>query len=125
MDFSYSPDLVDLKARAADLYKFIRAYEDTCEESNGLTDADHALALAALDDEFRIKRDQRRRGVRLRDRDAAVGVEQRMLAVHALGRVGEAGGAAGAVARQAGPVIPAARVLGGVAADGAGIADLR
>ena len=48
-----------------------------------------------------------------------------MLAIHALRRVGEAGVAAGAIARQAGAVIPAARVLGRVAADRPGVADLR
>jgi len=50
MDYSYSADLVDLKARAADLYKFIRAYEDTCEQNNGLSDEDHATIRAAVID---------------------------------------------------------------------------
>src|SRR5262249_62344212 len=40
-------------------------------------------------------------------------------------RIGKAGGAAGAVAGQTGAIVPAARVLGDVAADGGGIADLR
>ena len=52
-------------------------------------------------------------------------VEQRVLAVHALRRVGEAGVAAGAVAGQAVAVVQAARVLRDVAADRAGVADLR
>ena len=52
-------------------------------------------------------------------------VEQRMLAVHAFRRVGEAGVAAGAVAGQAIAVVDAARILRDVAAHRAGVADLR
>ena len=52
-------------------------------------------------------------------------IEQRMLAVHAFRRVGEAGIAAGPIAGQAIAVIKAARILRDVAADGAGVADLR
>ena len=52
-------------------------------------------------------------------------VEQRMLAVHAFRRVGEAGVAAGAIAGQAIAVIHAARILRDVAAHRAGVADLR
>ena len=48
MDYSYSPELVELKARAAGLEKFIRGYEDTCEANNGLTAADHAVLRQAV-----------------------------------------------------------------------------
>src|SRR5712675_3692613 len=48
-----------------------------------------------------------------------------MLAIDGLRRVGKAGVAAGPIAGQSGAVVPAARVLGRVTADGAGIADLR
>src|SRR6185437_16453119 len=58
-------------------------------------------------------------------RHAAVGVEDGVLTVLPLRRVGEAGVAAGPVAGQAGAVVPATRVLGDVAADRAGVADLR
>jgi butyryl-CoA dehydrogenase len=37
MDFAYTPQLADLKARAIDLYERIVPYEDECEANNGLT----------------------------------------------------------------------------------------
>jgi butyryl-CoA dehydrogenase len=37
MDFAYTPQLADLKARAIDLYDRIVPYEDECEANNGLT----------------------------------------------------------------------------------------
>jgi len=58
-------------------------------------------------------------------RDAAVGVEDRVLAVHRGRRVGVADVAAGAVAGPAAAVVPAARVLRDVAAERALVADLR
>jgi acyl-CoA dehydrogenase len=37
MDFAYTPQLADVKARAIDLYERIVPYEDECENNNGLT----------------------------------------------------------------------------------------
>ena len=81
--------------------------------------------LAVADDHLRVERDQRRRGVRRADRDAAIGLEDRMLAIDRRRRVGVADVAAGAVARPAGAVVVAPRVLADVAADRSLIADLR
>ena len=90
-----------------------------------LLGGDDALALRSADDHRRVERDERRRGVRRVDRDAAVGVEDRVLAVHRRRRVGVADVAAGAVAGPAAAVVPAARVLRHVAAERALVADLR
>ena len=80
---------------------------------------------AVLDHELRVERDQRRRRVGRVHRDAAIGVEDRVLAVDRRRRVGVADVAAGAIARPAGAVVPAARVLRHVAADRALVANLR
>ncbi|MEV6105861.1 acyl-CoA dehydrogenase family protein [Streptomyces sp. NPDC051940] len=42
MDFSYTPEQLDLRARAAALTGFIRQYEDDCERDNGLPAEAHA-----------------------------------------------------------------------------------
>ena len=47
MDFAYSPKLLDLKRRAADLSAKIMVHEDTCEAGNGLP----AETLAAIRDD--------------------------------------------------------------------------
>ncbi len=50
MDFAYTPRLVELKARAHDLYETLSVYEDRCEEDNGLAAADHAAIVQAVID---------------------------------------------------------------------------
>ena len=77
------------------------------------------------DHHLRVERDQRRRRVRRTHRHAAVRVEDRVLAVDRRRRVRVADVAAGAVARPAAAVIPAARVLRHVAAERPLVADLR
>ena len=68
---------------------------------------------------------KRRRGIGRIHRHAALGVKNRVLAIPAHRRIGVADVAAGAVARPARTVVPAARVLRHVAAKRALIADLR
>ena len=85
----------------------------------------HPLALRVANDHLRVERDQRGRGVRRIDGHAAVRAENGVLAVDGGGRIGEADVAAGAIAFPAAAVIPAARVLRHVAADGSLVADLR
>ncbi len=48
MDFSYSPELTDLAARASRLTETIQAYELACEEGNGLPDRDLAVIAEAV-----------------------------------------------------------------------------
>jgi alkylation response protein AidB-like acyl-CoA dehydrogenase len=48
MDFSYSPRLAELKARAHDLYLELAVLEDACEANNGLTADEHAQVVKAV-----------------------------------------------------------------------------
>ena len=86
---------------------------------------DDALAARALDHHLGVERDERRRGVGRVHRHAPVGVENRVLAIDRRRRVRVADVAAGPVAGPPAAVVPAARVLRHVAADGPLIADLR
>src|SRR6185503_5310331 len=79
----------------------------------------------APDDHLGVERHERRRRVGRAHRHATVGPENGVLAVDGLRRIRVADVAAGPVARPAGPVVPAARVLRYVAADGALVANLR
>ena len=84
-----------------------------------------ALPAGPDDDHRRVERDERRRRVGRAHGDAAVGAPEAMLAILPFGRIGVAGVAAGAIAIDAVAVVPAARVLADVAADRAGVSDLR
>ena len=79
----------------------------------------------AANHHLRVERDERGRGVGGIDGDTAIGAEDRVLAVERLRRIGVADVAAGAIARPARAVIPAARILRHVAADRPLIANLR
>jgi butyryl-CoA dehydrogenase len=48
MDFAYTPQLADLKARAIDLYERIEPFEDECENNNGLTPEGFATIRRAV-----------------------------------------------------------------------------
>jgi acyl-CoA dehydrogenase len=48
MDFAYTPRLLDLKRRAAELTERILPYEEACEMQGGLSPADHANIRAAV-----------------------------------------------------------------------------
>ena len=48
MDFSYSPRLAELKARAHALYLELAPLEDACEAHNGLTAEEHDQVVAAV-----------------------------------------------------------------------------
>jgi butyryl-CoA dehydrogenase len=48
MDFTYTPRLAELKARAADLAGKIMVYEDECEQNNGLDPQAHAAIREAV-----------------------------------------------------------------------------
>ena len=96
-----------------------------CGPTKKPSTVDNPLALAAVDDHPGIERGQHRGDVGGIDRDAAAGVEQGMFAVDALGIIGEAFAAAGPKTGLAGAIIPAAGMLGDIAADGPGVADLR
>ena len=87
--------------------------------------AEHAFAPRAPQHHLGIERHERGRAVRRCYGNTTVGVEERVLAIDPFGRVGKTGVAAGAIARQTVPVIPAASVLRDVAPNGAGVADLR
>ena len=83
------------------------------------------LAARAEHDHRRIERDERRRRVRRAHSDTTIGAPETMLTVLAFRRVRVARVAAGAIAVDTVTVVPAARVLSHVAADRAGVADLR
>ena len=48
MDFTYTPRMAELKARAADLAGKIMVFEDECEQHNGLSAESHATIRAAV-----------------------------------------------------------------------------
>jgi butyryl-CoA dehydrogenase len=48
MDFTYTPRMAELKARAAELAGKIMVFEDECEEQNGLSAESHASIKAAV-----------------------------------------------------------------------------
>ena len=83
------------------------------------------LAADAAKDHLRLERHERRRRVGGAHRDAAIGVEDGVLAIDRRRRIGITDVAAGAIAVPSAAVVPAARVLRHIAADGALVADLR
>ena len=85
----------------------------------------HALTLGRAQDELGVQRNQGRGRVGRIHCHAAVRVQNGMLTVAALRRIGVANVAAGAIARPTAAVIPAARVLRNIAAERSLIADLR
>ena len=85
----------------------------------------HPLALRIANHHLRIQRNQCGRTVGRIDSHASVGIQNRMLAIDGGGRICKADVAACAIALPSAAIIPAAGVLGDVAADGALIADLR
>jgi butyryl-CoA dehydrogenase len=48
MDFTYTPRMAELKARAAELAGKIMVFEDECEQHNGLSEESHATIRAAV-----------------------------------------------------------------------------
>src|SRR4029077_12694080 len=77
----------------------------------------HALALGRSDNKFCVESNQSRRRVGWIDRDAAVSVQDGVLAIEACRSIGVANVAPGAITRPATSVIPATGILGDVAAD--------
>src|ERR1700684_4105939 len=86
---------------------------------------DDALTFVIADHESSVERDEGRGGVRGIYGHAPFRVQNRVLAVAPFRRVGITDVSPGAVARPAGTVIPATRVLRNIAADGALVSDLR
>ena len=87
--------------------------------------ADGPLALRTNDEELRVQRNQRRSRIGRVHRHASLSVKNRVLAIPAGGRIRVTDISRGAIARPARPVIPTARILRYVAADGSLIANLR
>src|SRR5579872_1580462 len=85
---------------------------------------DDALATCAENHHLRLKCDHRRSGIRRADSHTTVRAENRVLAVDRGRRIGIAEIAAGTVAVKAASVIPAARILRYVPANGALVPDL-
>ena len=50
MDFSYSPEQLELRARAAALAADIMVHEEACEEANGLPPTVHAAVAERVRD---------------------------------------------------------------------------
>ncbi len=86
---------------------------------------DHAIAFARADDELGVERNQGGRRVGGVNRDTSVGVQDRMLAVATLRRVGITDVSARAIAGPAGAVVPASSILRDIAAEGALVPYLR
>ena len=86
---------------------------------------DHTLTLRCADHEFGINRDERRGGVRRIHGHASFRMQDRVLAVAALGCVGVTDVAPGTVTGPTCTIVPTASILRDVATDGALVADLR
>ena len=109
--------------------KFARLQSRHARDIEGRTDEivfgiDYAFAARAANHHLRVQRDKCRSRIRRADGDATVRAEDGVLAIDCRRRIGKTGDSPSAIAVESAAVIPAARILGNVAADGALIANL-